>query len=607
MKIGAKYSQKQTSFVLWAPHQQNPSLVFPEYNQVLKMNKTENGYWHAVVKGIKPETKYLYRLDDQLERPDPASHFQPKGVFGPSAVIDHTSFVWEDDSWRGLCLEDMIICELHVGTFTRGGTFAAAKSKVAELKKIGINTVELMPVSQFSGERNWGYDAVLPFAVQNSYGKPDELKELIQEFHANGIAVILDVVYNHLGPEGNYVKDFGPYFLFDRKTPWGLAINFDGPMNEQVRNYFFENALHWFQNYHIDGLRLDAVYAIIDNSPKHFLKELSEIIETQRTKQKKLLLMAENDKVDPKIVGSKKLNGYGMDAVWHDNLHHSLHALLTGERNWYYGSFGTLRELREALSKGCADEITTNPLSALVNCLENTIPPEKLIVFSQNHDQIGNRPQGDRLITVAGVEAAKLAAGIILLSQFTPLLFMGEEHGEKAPFLFFTDFSDQKLSKNVRIGRKKELKQNGWKGKPSDPQNLKSFNSSKIDWQQRPSDESNKITNYYQELIHLRRKLVNRDPNKRRRFKFLLEKDESLLVIQKQTTESTVVTIANFAKEERDFQFPSDGGTYTKILDSADQIFLGPGSILTHTAKLGDRQTICPMSISVYSKLEGKK
>jgi maltooligosyltrehalose trehalohydrolase len=291
MKIGANYSKIKTEFVVWAPHQNKVSVILPKENQILKMEKVENGYWALEVEGVKPETRYLFRLDDQKDRPDPASHFQPDGVFCASAVVDHSSFLWRDNGWRGIKLEDMIMYELHTGTFTQQGTFAAAKQRARELSEMGINAVEVMPVSQFSGARNWGYDAVFPFAVQNTYGGPEELKKLVDKFHENGIAVILDVVYNHLGPEGNVLGDFGPYFLLDRTSPWGSAINFDGPQNAAVRAFFIKNAIHWVQNYHIDGLRLDAIYAITDNSPKHFLKELSETVEKLSTNQKKLLLI----------------------------------------------------------------------------------------------------------------------------------------------------------------------------------------------------------------------------------------------------------------------------------------------------------------------------
>jgi maltooligosyltrehalose trehalohydrolase len=600
MKIGANYSQNKTEFSVWAPHHDSLSVFLPQQNEVYKMNKADNGYWRLEIEGIKLQTRYQYRLDNKLNRSDPASHFQPEGVFGSSAVVDHSTFPWKDNDWRGLRLEDMVMYELHVGTFTKQGTFAALKRRAQEISQFGVNVVELMPVAQFSGDRNWGYDAVFPFAVQNTYGGPDELNELVDEFHANGIAVFLDVIYNHLGPEGNFLGDFGPYFCFDRKSPWGAAINFDGALSHGVRNFFLENAVHWFQNYHIDGLRLDAIFTIIDNSPKHFLQELSEITENLSTSQRKLLLIGEHDRVDPKIINPRKIGGYGLNAVWHDNLHHSMHAMLTGERNWYYDSFGALKKIVQALHTEYIDFEKTVSVENSENSAGTRIAPKKLVIFSQNHDQIGNRPMGDRLITLVGLEAAKLAAGITILSQYTPLLFMGEEYGEEAPFLFFTDFCDETLGKRVRAGRKRELKKNGWKGKPLDPQNPATFACSKINWEQRDSGKGRKMLEYYQNLIRLRKIFTDSDPNKRLRIKFYCSKDESLLVIQKKTSNSSLVSVANFSKSESHYSFPCSGGLYDKVLDSADIKWLGPGSAIPETASLGDKHLICPLSIAVF-------
>ena len=599
IKIGANYSQNKTEFSVWAPHKDMLSVVLPQKNEIHKMNKADNGYWHLEIEGIKPETRYQFRLDDKIDRADPASHFQPDGVFGSSAVVDHSSFRWTDNDWRGIKLEDMVMYEMHVGTFTQQGTFSAAKPRAQELSRLGINAVELMPVSQFSGARNWGYDAVFPFAVQNTYGGPDELKKLVDEFHANGTAVILDVIYNHLGPEGNVLQDFGPYFHSDRTCPWGPALNFDAALSHGVRNFFLENAVYWFQNYHLDGLRLDAIFTIIDSSHKHFLRELSETIEDLAKSQRTLLLIAENDRVDPKIINSRKTSGHGLDAVWHDNLHHSLHARLTGERNWYYGSFGTLKELVQALHAEYIDCEQTASVQTIEVCSKR-ITPKKLVVFSQNHDQIGNRPQGERLITLAGFEAAKLAAGIVILSQYTPLLFMGEEYGENNPFLFFTDFSSKVLGKNVRIGRKKELKENGWIGESSDPQKPATFVRSKLDWQERSKGKNKKMLEYYQNLIELRKNFVNSDPNKWLRIRFYTSKDGTLLVIQKMTSDSTLVTVANFGKKKDSYSFPCGGGLYRKVLDSADAAWFGPGSVLPEKANLGDKHIISPLSIAVF-------
>ncbi len=599
MTVGANYSKNETEFVVWAPHQTQLSLVLTENNQILKMDSDKNGYWRLEVEKLKPNTRYLFRLKDQ-SRPDPASNFQPEGVFGPSAVVNHSSFVWSDNNWHGVSPKDMILYELHIGTFSPEGNFEAAMKKAKELSETGINAVELMPVSQFSGDRNWGYDTVFPFAVQNSYGGPDELKKLVQEFHSKGISVFLDVVYNHLGPEGNFFNAFGPYFLFNRMTPWGASINFDGDLSSHVRKFFLDNTVHWFKNYHIDGLRLDAVFAIKDNSPKHFLEELSETVEKlSKAASRKLLLIAENNHVEPKIVQSRKMGGFGLDAVWHDNLHHSLHAILTGERNWYYSSFGSLEKIVQALKENCIENsLVTQDSSG--KCTSKRLPSNKLVVFTQNHDQIGNRPQGKRLITLAGREAAKLAAGLIILSPFTPLLFMGEEYGETSPFLFFTDYTDELLKKKVRNGRKKELKQNGWKNNPPDPQQLSTFLNSKINWQLRVDKKSRNILAYYQKLMSLRKDFFKSNFNEHRPTKFFLSKSKSLLVIQKSLSSTIVVTVANFSKVNQNYCFPCKGGDFIKLLDSADTVWAGTGSALPMNTKQGDAHIICPLSLAVY-------
>ena len=508
MKVGANFTEDNCNFTVWAPNLNDLSTTLPDKKETLCMKKTPDGYWHLTIKGIKPNTKYFYCLNGETERPDPAAHFQPEGVFGPSAIIDHESFVWKDNDWHGIPLEELVMYELHVGAFTKEGTFAATGKRAAEIAETGINAVELMPVAQFSGAYNWGYDAVFPYAVQNTYGDPDELKRLVEEFHSKGIAVFLDVVYNHLGPEGNFLKDFGPYFLSDAKTPWGAAINFGGPQNLGVRNFFIENSVHWLQNYHLDGLRLDAVYAIIDKSPKHFLKELSETVESLSEKVgRRLLLIAENDHVNEKMLEDGKHGGYGLDATWHDNLHHSLHSLLTGENNWYYAPFGSTLNVAETLRTGF-NECCTKPLRTQKTkyTFASKIPPAKLVVFSQNHDQIGNRPRGECLIKLAGLEAAKVASAIIIMSNYTPLLFLWAKNTEKTrPSSFSQTTPIKHLRKKSRSEEKKEAIKNGWKKTPVDSESPLTFLTSKIDWQKRRNKKGEKILSYYKKLISLKK------------------------------------------------------------------------------------------------------
>ena len=335
MKLGANYLGNGTcEFVVWAPFLSKVAIkIESPDNQIIPMTKERRGYWHASIEGISLETAYSFRLENNVDRPDPASHFQPRGVHGPSQIVDHTAFPWNDEGWRGIPLSEMIIYELHVGTFTSEGTFRAIIPRIDELKEIGINTIEIMPVAQFPGVRNWGYDGVFPFAVQDSYGGPEGLKELVNASHQKGMGVILDVVYNHLGPEGNYLSEFAPYFTERYSTPWGAAVNFDGAYSNEVRNYFIENAFHWLSNYHIDALRLDAIDAIIDVSARSFLSELSEKVgEFSKKEGRFYYLIAESDRNDSRLLKTREAGGEGMDAQWCDDFHHSLHTLLTGER-----------------------------------------------------------------------------------------------------------------------------------------------------------------------------------------------------------------------------------------------------------------------------------
>jgi maltooligosyltrehalose trehalohydrolase len=361
---GARFDNTQKcTFTVWAPHRHRVELKLVisqtksesrERQLLIEMQpfpepvegKETAGYWLLTVPDIQPGTRYFFQLDGSVTRPDPASNFQPEGAHGPSQVIEHGKFDFKDGRWKGIGLKDMVIYELHIGTFTPEGTFSAAIERLGGLEELGINAIEIMPVAQFPGNRNWGYDGVYPYAVQNSYGGPDKLKELVNACHRNGMAVILDVVYNHLGPEGNYLRDFGPYFTDKYQTPWGQAINFDGPYSDPVREFFIENALYWFREYHIDALRLDALHAVFDMSAKHFLRELSErVAQFSKKNGRRFYLIAESDLNDVRLIRPLSRGGYGLDAQWSDDFHHSLHALLTGEKKGYYQDFGSVRNL----------------------------------------------------------------------------------------------------------------------------------------------------------------------------------------------------------------------------------------------------------------------
>ncbi len=468
-----------------------PSEDTSKPHELLPMTQDARGYWHAIAPDLPAGTQYLYQLEGSEGKPeswpDPASGFQPEGVHGPSEVVDHSAFIWQDSDWQGIELADYIIYELHIGTFTPEGTFAAAIARLPELVSLGITAIEIMPVAQFPGDRNWGYDGVFPFAVQNSYGGPTGLKQLVNACHQHGLSVVLDVVYNHFGPEGNYTGKYGPYTTDHYRTPWGNAINFDDAYSDGVRYYFTQNALSWLRDYHIDALRLDAVHAIYDFSARHFLQALAEATaHFAKDRPYPAYLIAESDLNDPRLIRSIEQGGYQLDAQWSDDFHHALHTRLTGEIIGYYSDFTSLETLAAAIKNRFAYAGQYSPFrrrdhgsSAL------DLPSDSFVVCSQNHDQVGNRMTGDRFSTLISFAGQKLAAGVTLLSPYIPLLFMGEEYGENAPFLYFVDHGDPDLIESVRTGRKEEFRAFHNEGTPPDPASVDTFKMSTLNW---PSD-----------------------------------------------------------------------------------------------------------------------
>jgi len=511
MKIGADYlGNGRCEFTVWAPLLKDLTVrIVSPSELIVSMKHEDGGYWKALVENTYPGSRYFYRLDNERERPDPASHFQPDGVHGPSQIVDHSSFKWTDEAWKGIPFHEMIMYELHTAAFTKEGTFDAIIQGLDYLNALGVNAIEIMPVAQFPGERNWGYDGTYPFAVQNSYGGTDGLKRLVNECHIKGIAVILDVVYNHLGPEGNYLRDFAPYFTDKYKTPWGQAINFDDAYSNDVRNYFIENALHWFGNYHMDALRLDAVHGITDMSAKPFLQELAEKVdEFSGHKERKCYLTAESNLNDSRLIRPKEQGGFCIDAQWNDDFHHCIHTLLTREHDGYYIDFGKMSHLVKSMKEGFvySGEYSAYRKKNHGNSSRD-IPAHKFIVFSQNHDQIGNRAVGGRLSQTQSFEKLKLAAGLVLLSPYIPLLFMGEEYGETAPFQYFISHSDESLIEAVRRGRREEFASFGWKGEVPDPQAESTFLNSKINIGLHQEGRHNVLFRFYKELIRLRKEV----------------------------------------------------------------------------------------------------
>ncbi|MCL2358501.1 malto-oligosyltrehalose trehalohydrolase [Candidatus Bathycorpusculum sp.] len=604
LHVGADFQNGTCRFIVWAPNQHHLTLVLPEENQRFSMDKSGDGYWIYTLDGLKAGTRYLYELDDKTQKPDPASHYQSEGVFGASQVIDHDAFCWSDQKWRGLGLKDLIFYELHVGTFTPAGTLKAIQGRIKELHELGINAVELMPITQFSGIRNWGYDSVFPYAVHNSYGKPDDLKALVNECHNHGVALFMDCVYNHLGPEGSCLNSYGPYFPSTRIGRWGASVNLDGPQNEGVRNYFLENLIHWLSRYHLDGIRLDAVLSMHDKRSPHFLAELNKkVYGYAKTVIRKTYLIAESGYNIPQVLTPINRGGFGFDAQWLDDFQHALFALLTGEREGYYNGYGSVQDLAETLTDGfvfVGDE--PNYKRKRPDESYSWIPADQFIVFSQNHDQVGNRLLGDRLTALSGFEAAKLAAGVILLSPYVPLLFMGEEYGETAPFQFFIDYQSNELAESVRAGRKREFALFHWQGEVPDPQNIQTFEKSKLNWQTRNTEQGQKILSYYRALIKLRKKHPIFQPQTKRQIKCIRTKAQ-VLFVHKQSHNAEAVIIANCAKTPVRCDFPLEDGTYVKVLDSSDFVYddLGP-TLPTFTIKDGYTHTLSAFNLVVLLK-----
>lgn len=593
-------------FRLWAPMRDEVFLriVTPE-DRLIPMERKAMGYWETEVGDVGPGTRYLYRLDKGFERPDPASLSQPEGVHGPSEVVDHLAFEWRDLAWKGIPVEEMILYELHVGTFTDEGTFNAAIGRLDDLVSLGINAVELMPVAQFPGERNWGYDGAYPFAVQNSYGGPEGLKRFVDECHLRGLAVILDVVYNHIGPEGNYLGDFAPFFTDRYRTGWGKAVNFDGAYSYGVRRYFVENALNWFCDYHMDGLRLDAIHALFDMSPRHFLRELSEAVEHLSLKLgRPLVLIAENDRNDVRPVLSTDLGGYGLHAQWCEDFHHTLHALLTGERTGYYADFGRVEQMEQTFRQahvysGQFSEYRKNFHGASTEGMR----AGQFVVFIQNHDQVGNRMNGERFSRLVGFERLKLSAGALLVSPYVPLLFMGEEYGEEAPFLYFVSHLDLDLVEAVRSGRRREFSSFRWQGIPPDPQAEDTFLGSKLHWKDREKKSHGVLLAFYRELIGLRKSLPALSRCDWGRQKVERSATGKVLVCRRWSGEDQVLCLMNFDDSEKKCSPPPDGKRWRKLLDSADERWLGPGSGLPERIGGESDLKLPPFGFSLYRGL----
>ncbi len=585
---------------VWAPKSKKVELVINGEENPLELKQDEYGYWEAEIKNLKAGSKYMFLLDGELKRPDPASLSQPEGVHGWSAAVDQSDFSWTDHNRTPHQLSEMIIYELHVGTFTPEGTFEAIIDKLDHLLDLGINTIELMPIAQFPGERNWGYDGVFPFAVQHSYGGVAKLKQLVDKCHQSGINIILDVVYNHMGPEGNYLNDFGPYFTDKYHTPWGSALNFDEGYSDHIRNFFLQNAMMWLKDFHFDGLRLDAVHAIMDNGPTHLLKELRQSADDlEKETGKPYVLIAESDMNDVKIISGYETGGYGLQAQWTDDFHHAVHTLITGETDGYYADYGHLKHLAKSFKQGFVyDGIYSEYRKKKVGTEPGEMNKHQFIVCIQNHDQVGNRMLGDRLSTIVSLEKLKLAAGIILISPFVPMLFMGEEYGEDQPFRYFVHHSDPDLIRAVQEGRSREFDSFKWQGEVPDPQSETTFNNSKLNWDFKQEEQKISVFNYYKQLISLRKQGVFSAFGSENIQTEIQEKD-NLMIITAGTGSDSVMAVLNFSSKEHPVTMPGKEGNWDKKFASSDVQWLGPNNT-SDQAGVGTEVFFPASSITVY-------
>jgi maltooligosyltrehalose trehalohydrolase len=566
-------------FVVWAPQQEKVDLhLLSGQDRTLKMERDELGYYQALADDVTARSRYYYRLSSGSERPDPASRFQPEGVHGPSAMVDPSGFPWTDDAWKAPPLEETVFYELHVGTFTHEGTFAGVIPHLDRLADLGVTTIELMPIAQFPGSRNWGYDGTYPFATQNSYGSPRDLQKLVDVAHAKNLAVALDVVYNHLGPEGNYLPEYGPYFTNYYQTPWGAALNFDGPHSDEVRFFYIQSVLYWLEHFHIDALRLDAIHSIYDASALPFLAELSQSVKALSTRLgREIHVIAESDLNDARTISPIDRGGIAMDAQWSDDFHHSVHTLLTAENSGYYADFGDIHHLAVTLHNGW---YYAGQYSRVRKRRHGNTPPpgsKHFVVCSQNHDQVGNRAMGQRLSSLVSFESLKLAAGITILSSFVPLLFMGEEYGETAPFLYFTSHHDPQLADAVRLGREAEFAQFQWQGTVPDPQAESTFAASRLNPSLADEEPHRTLQRFYKTLLQFRR---NRKLTESRQIALKEFPAEKALLMLRAAGPILLAGLFHFGDTPATLTVQLPAGSWESRIDSSDAEWLGQGALL---------------------------
>jgi len=586
LRFGASLrAHDHVEFRVWAPNLTNLAVRILGDNsgapsRTIPMTRSRNSEFVAAVPLVSEGTDYFYVLEGERERPDPVSRWQPRGVHGPSRIVDPASFRWTDQGWPGIPLRDLIIYEFHTGTFAREGSFESVIPRLPYLRDLGITALEIMPVAEVPGNRNWGYDGASLYAPQSSYGGPIGLKKLVDACHQHGLAVVLDVVYNHLGPEGSYLPEFAPCFTDAHHTPWGKAINFDGPESDGVRRFFIDNALYWLTEYHIDALRLDAIHGIYDFGARHVLDELAESFHRQaRLLQRPAWLIAESDLEDVRIINPRALGGYALDAQWHDDFHHALYAFLTGQRQGFLTDFGAIADLSKSITDGFVfDWKYSHYRGRHFGSPSKDRAGEQFVAFIQNHDQIANTSRGKRLSTLVPAGPQKLAAVLTLCSPFLPLLFMGEEYGETAPFLYFTSFDDRDLAAAVTEGRKSELGMHYSESDFSDPQAPSTFERCKLDWSKTAISPHAEILRLYRDLISLRKQHPSLGNGRKDLTEIQFNEQAKWLVMKRSDPAGTrALLVCNFSSAEQSIPVAADAGSWRMALRTGDGAY-GAGS-----------------------------
>src|SRR3984893_1859890 len=585
LEFGANPTDDGVLFRAWAPVASHLSVCITHPHQaVVAMERDADGVFTAFAELLPAGAEYYFELNGDRRRPDPVSRFQPHGVHGASQVVDRNAFAWSDHDWTGIALEDLIIYELHTGTFTSEGTFDGAIGRLPYLRELGITALELMPVAAFPGSRNWGYDGGYLYAPHAAYGGLTGLKRLIDACHREGMAVVLDVVYNHLGPEGNYLGEYAPCFTDVYRTPWGAAINFDGPQSDGVRRFFVDNALYWLTEYHIDALRLDAIHRIYDFGAYHVLRGMAEAFQRQaRALGRKAWLIAESDLNDPRVINPSAIGGHGIDTQWNDDFHHSLHALLTDARHGYFADFGRIEDLRKAIAEGFVYDGRRSVYRQRRHGASSAANPGRhVVVFNQNHDQIANANAGTRLSAMLAPEQQKLAAAILLCAPNLPTLFMGEEFGASSPFDYFTSFADPALARAVSEGRRREYEPFFKSRTFPDPQAPETFGRSRIDWAESTCSPHRELLAFYRALIALRKSNRCLSNCRKDLIKVDFSEGKRWMVIGRGDPSGEVaLTFCNLSAQEQEVPVPAGASGARLVLFTGEQRFGGaPGTAL---------------------------